>query len=117
MMFFQDWYSCSTRPKRSELMVGFRNSIKGWKGKCFFVKSAGLEEWAVGMRWRESIKMIDHIPTATEYDEGSVRRISSLMLDVWELQESVLYAAALSPAPIEQAGQMYQGKRRCLEKF
>lgn len=99
-------------------MVRFQNSIKGWKGKFFFVKSAGLGEWAAGMRWRESVKMADHIPAVTEYDDGSVRRISSLMLDVRELQESVLYASTLSLVPIEQAGQlMYQGKRSCSKKF
>lgn len=41
-------------------------------------------------------------------------RISSLMLDVRELQEPLLYAAALSPIPSERAGPlMYEGKRRC----
>lgn len=29
----QDWYSCSTRAGRPELMVGFPESIKGWKEK------------------------------------------------------------------------------------
>lgn len=99
-------------------MVGFQNSTKGWKGKFFFVKSAGLGEWAAGMRWRESVKMADHIPVVTEYNDGSVRRISILVLDVRELQESVLYASALSLVPIEQAGQlMYQEKCRCSKKF
>lgn len=68
------------------------------------------------MRWRESVKMTDHILAATEYDEGSVGRISSLMLDVRELQEPVLYAVALRPMQIERAGHLtYEGKRRCLE--
>lgn len=52
------------------------------------------------MRWRESVKMTNHIPAVTEYDEGSVGRISSLMLDVRELQEPLLYVTALSPMPI-----------------
>lgn len=32
----QDWYSCSTWAKRVELLVGFRDAIKKWKGKFFF---------------------------------------------------------------------------------
>lgn len=64
---------------------------------------------------RESVKMTDHIPAATEYNEGSVRRISSLMLDVRNLQEPLLYATALNPMPIEHAGQlMYARNRRFL---
>lgn len=56
--------------------------------------------------------------SSTEYDEVSVGRISSLMLDVRELQEPVLYAAALSLMPIEWARHLiYKGKRRCLEKL
>lgn len=94
-------------------MIGFRDSIIKWKGKFFFVKLTELGDWAAGMRWRESVKMTDHIPAVTEYDEGSVGRISSLMLDVRDLQEPLLYAAALSPMPIERAGPlMYEGKRR-----
>lgn len=104
MKLSQDWYSCSTRLKLPELMVRFWDLIKGWKGKFFSVKSEDLGKWAVGMRWRESVKITDHIPAATEYNEGSVGRISSLMLDVRELQEPLLYVAALSPMPIERAG-------------
>lgn len=52
-----------------------------------------------------------------EYDEGSVRRIGSLMLNVRELEESMLYAAALSPMPMERAGHLkYGGKRRWWSK-
>lgn len=58
----QNWYSCSTNSKRPELLVRFRDLIKGWKGKFFFVKSEGLGEWVAGMRWREPVKMADHIP-------------------------------------------------------
>lgn len=85
MKLSQDWYSYSSHSKRPELMVGFRDSIKWWKRKFFFVMCEGLGKWTAGMRWRESVKMTDHIPAATEYDEGSVGRISSLMLDVREL--------------------------------
>lgn len=66
---------------------------------------------------RESVKMSDHISAAREYNGGHVEKISSLMLDVRGLQESLLYVAALSPIPIERAGPlMYGGKRRCLWK-
>lgn len=64
--------------------------------KILFVKVAELGDWAEKMRWRESVKMTDHIPATREYDEGSVERIGSLMLNVRELQDPVLYAAALS---------------------
>lgn len=65
------------------------------------------------MRWWESVKMTDYIPATEEYDGGSVGRVGSLMLNVQELQEPVLYAAALSPKPIEQVGQLtFRGKRR-----
>lgn len=66
------------------------------------------------MRWRrELVKMTDHILATTEYDKGSVGRISSLMLDVWELQEPLLYAAALSLMPIKRARPlMYERKHR-----
>lgn len=95
-------------------MIGFRDSIKRWKGKFFFVKLTELGDWAAGMRWRESTKMTDHKPAATEYDEGSIGRISSLMLDIRKLKEPVLHAAALSPMPIERAGQlMDKGQCRC----
>lgn len=61
--------------------------------------------------------MTDHIPAVRKYDGRSVGRISSLMLDVRELQETLLYAAALSPMEIEQAGPlMYGGKHKCLWK-
>lgn len=43
MKLSQDWYSCSTHSKRPELMVGFRDSIKGWKDKFFFVKKCGIK--------------------------------------------------------------------------
>lgn len=57
--------------------------------------------------------MTDHFPVVTEYDERNVERISSLMLDVRELQEPLLYAAVLSLMSIEQAGPpVYEGKRR-----
>lgn len=62
-----------------------------------------------------SVKMTDYISAAREYDEGSVGRISNLMLDVRELQEPLLYGTALSPMPIKRAGPlMYGEKRRCL---
>lgn len=81
------------------------------------MNSTGLGEWAAGMRWSELIKMTYHKPATTEYEEGSVGRFNSLMLDVRELQEPVLYAAAMSPIPIEWVGQLtYQRQRRCLDK-
>lgn len=61
-----------------------------------------MGDWAKGMRWQESVKMTDHIPATREHDEGSVGRIGSLMVNVRELQEPVLYAAALSPKPVER---------------
>lgn len=79
------------------------------------MKSTELGEWAAGIGWRESVKTTDHIPAVTEYEEGSVRRISSLMLDVRDLQEPLLYVTALSPMPIERTGKlMYTRKRRFL---
>lgn len=61
--------------------------------------------------------MTDHNPAAMEYNEGSVGRISNLMLDVQELQEPLLYASALRPMPIEWARQlMYAGKHRFSKK-
>lgn len=57
--------------------------------------------------------MTDHIPASKEYDVGSVERIRSLVLNVRELQEPVLYAAALNLMPVEKAGKLtYGGKRR-----
>lgn len=56
--------------------------------------------------------MTDHILAVTEYDEGSVERISSLILDVRQLQEPLLYAASLSQMPIERAALMYEENRR-----
>lgn len=73
----QDWYSSSTRVKRPKILIGFRDSIKKWKMKYFFVKAVELGDWAGGMRWRESVKITNHIPAEIEYDEGSVGRISS----------------------------------------
>lgn len=52
------------------------------------------------------MKVTDHIPATGEYEEGSVRRVGSLVLNVRELQEPVLYAAALSPKPVEKAGEL-----------
>lgn len=67
------------------------------------------------MRWLESVKMTDHIPATGEYDEGSVGRVGSLMLNMRELQEPVLYAAALSLKPVERAGLLTcKGKCRWL---
>lgn len=87
------------------------------EGEVLFHKCVEIRGLGGGMRWRESVKMIDHIPTAREYDRGRVGRISSLMLNVQELQELLLYTAALSPMPIERAGPlMYGGKRRCMCK-
>lgn len=65
------------------------------------MKVTKLGDWVEGMRRQESVKMTYHIPSAREYDGGSVEKISSLMLDVRELQEPLLYVAALSPMPIE----------------
>lgn len=73
-----------------------------------------LGEWAVGMKWLESGKIADHIPTEKEYDMGSIGRISNLMLDVRELQEPLLCAAALSLMSAERAGPlMYEEKCMC----
>lgn len=61
--------------------------------------------------------MTDHIPTTREYDEGSKEMISILIMNVQELQEPPMYAAALSPMSLERAGPlMYGGKRRWLCK-
>lgn len=65
------------------------------------------------MRWRDPVKVTDPIPTTGDYDEGSMGRLGSLVLNVWEFQEPVLYAVALSSKPIEKAGElMSQGQRR-----
>lgn len=88
-----------------------------WEVLFFFVKVRELGEWAEGMRWRESVKKRDHIPAAREYGRGSVGRISSLTMNVQELQEPLLYATTLSPMSLERAGPlMYGGKRRWLCK-
>lgn len=91
---------------RPELLVGFRESIKKWKEKFIFVKVSELGELAKGMRWREPVKMTDHIPSTWEYDAGSMGRNGSLVLNVRNLQEPVLYAASLSPMPVEKAREL-----------
>lgn len=113
MKLSQDWYSFSTRAGRPELLVGFPESIKGWKEKFFFVKTTLIGEVGASMRWRGSTKVTDHKPAASEYDEGSIGRVSSLMLDIRDLKEPVLQAAALSPFPIERAGQLTD-KGQCM---
>lgn len=50
MKLSQEWYSLNMRAKRPELLVGFRDSIKNWKKKFFFVKISELREWAERMR-------------------------------------------------------------------
>lgn len=80
------------------------------EGEVLLCKVSNLGDWEEGMRWCESVKMTDHIPTEREYDGGSVGRINSLMLNVQELQEPLLYATALSPVLMSL---MYGGKRRC----
>lgn len=85
MKLSQDWYSYSTRAKQPELLIGFWNSIKKWKGKFFFIKVSELGDWTERMRRRESVKMTDHILAMKEYDKGSVGRIRSLMLNLREL--------------------------------
>lgn len=91
----------------------FRDSIKRWTEKLFFVKVSELGKYTERMRRRESVKLTDHIPATREYDKRSVERIGSLMLNVRELQEPVLYTTALSPMPVEKVGQLiYGGKRR-----
>lgn len=42
MKLSQEWYSCSTRAKRPELLVKFWDSIKRWKEKFFFCESGGI---------------------------------------------------------------------------
>lgn len=64
------------------------------------------------MRWKESMKVTDHIPSTGEYDAGSVGRIRSLVLNVRDLQEPVLYAAALSPMLVEKAAELINGGKR-----
>lgn len=66
-------------------MIGFWDSIKKWKEKFFLVKLTKLRDWTAEMRWRESVKMTDHILATRKYNGKSVGRISSLMLDVREL--------------------------------
>lgn len=47
-----------------------------------FMKVSELGEWAEGMRWRQPVKVTDHIPSTGEYDTGSVGRIGSFVLNV-----------------------------------
>lgn len=58
------------------------------------------------------MKITDHIPTARVYDEGSVGRIGSLMLNVQELQEPVFYAVSLSPMSAEKVRELINGGKR-----
>lgn len=85
MKLTQEWYNCSTWAKQPELLVGFWDSIKRWKEKFFFVKVSELGEWVERMRWRNEVKVTDHIPATWEYDGGSVGRVGSLMLNVRDL--------------------------------
>lgn len=63
-------------------------------------------------------KMIRELAFPLKLECGNPGRISSLMLDVQELQEPVLYTAALTPMPIERARHLsYQGKRRFSKKM
>lgn len=74
----QGWYSFSTWASRPELLVGFPESIKHWKEKFFFVRSTLKGEVGASMTWRGMTKVTDHKPAASEYDEGSIGRVSSL---------------------------------------
>lgn len=57
--------------------------------------------------------MIDHKPASNEYDERSIGRVSSLMLDIRDLKMPVLQVAALSQIPIGQEGQL-KDKGQCM---
>lgn len=69
------------------------------------------------MRWREPVKVTDHIPSIEKYDTGSMGRIGSLVLNVRDLQEPVLNGAVLSPMLVKKAGELIDGeKHRCCSR-
>lgn len=85
------------------------------KKEVLFCESDEIRELGGGDEVAEVRK--DDRPRASceRVRRGECKRINSLMLNVRELQEPLLYAATLSPMLIERAGPLiYGGKRRCL---
>lgn len=95
-------YSFSTQAEAPELMYGFPDSIKGWKGRFFFIQRAaeGLKAEPV---WKKPGKVKDPPPIAGEYDAVTVNMISPLVFNFKKLTERVLITACMSPVPSSPA--------------
>lgn len=82
--FFQmkisgDWYNFSIPAEAAELMYVFLDSIKGWKGRYFFIQRS-----AVRLKkgpWKKPGKVKDPPPVAEEYDAVTVNIISPLVFN------------------------------------
>lgn len=114
--FFQiqisgDWYSFSTRAEAPELMYGFPDSIKGWKGRFIFIQSAAAG-FKTELMWKKPGKVKDPPPLAGEYDGVTVNVISPLVFYFKKLSERVLIAACMSPVPASPAFPLKKGRKK-----
>lgn len=79
-------------------MCRFLDSMKGWKGRFFFIKKSVLSIEGE-LNWRGMGKVKDHPPGQGEYDAVSVVRISPLVFNFRKPSKRVLIAECMIPVP------------------